>query len=76
MVKIARWNYDGGTQSGFIDDGACYALPPGQSVQTLLDAGLEESLDVARRVIGSAAAVQLADVRLLAPLVPATRPAT
>ena len=34
MVKIARWNHDGGTQSGFVDDGACYALPAAQTVQT------------------------------------------
>ena len=72
MVKIARWDHDGGTESGFVDGGNCFALPAGQSVQTLLDAGLEETLALARRVIGSAAPVPLADVRLLAPLVPAT----
>ena len=72
MVKIARWNHDGGTQSGFVDGGTCYALPAGQDVQTLLDAGLEETLGLARQAIGSAPAVPLADVRLLAPLVPAT----
>jgi hypothetical protein len=72
MVKIARWSHDGGTQSGFVDDGACYALPPGQSVQTLLDAGLEDTLDLARQTTSSAPAVPLADVQLLAPLVPAT----
>ena len=44
MVKIARWNHDGGTQAGFVDDGNCYALGAGQTVQTLLDAGLEETL--------------------------------
>lgn len=72
MVKIARWNHDGGTQSGFVDGGNCYALPAGQSVQTLLDAGLEETLGLARRIIGSGPAVPLADVQLLAPLAPAT----
>ena len=72
MVKIARWNHDGGTQSGFVDGGTCYALPAGQGVQTLLDAGLEETLDLARQTIGSGPAVPLADVQLLAPLVPAT----
>ncbi|PNI08100.1 hydroxylase, partial [Arthrobacter sp. AFG7.2] len=72
MVKIARWNHDGGTRSGFVEDGACYPLPEGQGVQTLLDAGLEETLAAARKAIGSVAAVPLADVQLLAPLAPAT----
>ena len=72
MVKIARWNYDGGTQSGFVDGGTCYALPAGQGVQALLDSGLEETLSLARQTIGSGPAVPLADVQLLAPLVPAT----
>ena len=54
MVKIARWTYDGGTQSGFVDGGTCYALPAGQGVQALLDAGLEDTLNMARRTIGSA----------------------
>ena len=40
MVKIARWNYDGGTQSGFVDSGTCYALPSGQGVEALLDSGI------------------------------------
>jgi 2-keto-4-pentenoate hydratase/2-oxohepta-3-ene-1,7-dioic acid hydratase in catechol pathway len=71
MVKIARWNYDGGTQSGFVDSGTCYALPPGYGVQALLDSGLEETLSLARQTIGSGPAVPLADVQLLAPLVPA-----
>jgi len=71
MVKIARWNYDGGTQSGFVDSGTCYALPPGHGVQALLDSGLEETLSLARQTIGSGPAVPLADVQLLAPLVPA-----
>ncbi|WP_284988035.1 MULTISPECIES: fumarylacetoacetate hydrolase family protein [unclassified Arthrobacter] len=72
MVKIARWEYDGGTQPGFVSDGGCYALPQGQDVQSLLDAGLDETLDIARRTIGSGAAIPLADVRLLSPLKPAT----
>ena len=72
MVKIARWKHDGGTQSGFVDGGTCYALPAGHSVQTLLDAGLEETLALARQAIGSGPAVPLAAVQLLAPLVPAT----
>ena len=53
MVKIARWNHDGGTQSGFVDGENCYALPAGQGVQTLLDAGLEETLALARQTSGS-----------------------
>jgi 2-keto-4-pentenoate hydratase/2-oxohepta-3-ene-1,7-dioic acid hydratase in catechol pathway len=72
MVKIARWNHDGGTQSGFVDDGNCYPLPEGQSVQSLLDAGLDETLRFAGDVIGSTSPVPLAEVQLLAPLVPAT----
>jgi hypothetical protein len=57
MVKIARWNDDGGTQSGFVHDGTCFSLPAGLDVQTLLEAGLEETLDIARRTIGSGAGV-------------------
>ena len=72
MVKIARWNFDGSTQSGLVDAGSCYALPAGQGVQTLLDAGLQETLGLAQQTIGSAPAVPLANVQLLAPLVPVT----
>jgi 2-keto-4-pentenoate hydratase/2-oxohepta-3-ene-1,7-dioic acid hydratase in catechol pathway len=72
MVKIARWNHDGRTHSGFVDGGTCHALPTGQDVQTLLDAGLDETLDLARRTLASGTAFPLADVQLLAPLVPAT----
>ncbi len=72
MVKIARWNYDGGTQSGFVKGESCYALPPEYTVNALLEAGLAETLRLAGATISSAPAVQLADVQLLAPLVPAT----
>ncbi|MNW51611.1 fumarylacetoacetate hydrolase family protein [Arthrobacter sp. JUb115] len=72
MVKIARWIHDGGTQSGFVEGGNCYALPASHSVQTLLDDGLEAALGRARETVGSTSPVSLAEVQLLTPLVPAT----
>jgi 2-keto-4-pentenoate hydratase/2-oxohepta-3-ene-1,7-dioic acid hydratase in catechol pathway len=72
MVKIARWNHDGGTQSGFVDGGNCYALPAGHSVNALLEAGLAETLALAGNTIGAGSPVPLADVTLLSPLVPAS----
>lgn len=72
MVKIARWNYDGGTHSGFVDGRNCYALPTGQTVNTLLEAGLAETLAVAGNTISAGSPVPLADVTLIAPLIPAS----
>ncbi len=72
MVKIARWNHDGSTQCGFVENDTCYALPKGTNVQSLLDAGLNETLNIAQRTIGSSPAIPLVSVQLLAPLKPAT----
>ncbi|MEC3853994.1 fumarylacetoacetate hydrolase family protein [Paenarthrobacter ureafaciens] len=72
MVKIARWNHDGGTHSGFVDGGICYALPDGHTVNHLLEAGLESTLRIAAETLRSAYPAALADVQLLAPLVPST----
>ncbi|MCM0615049.1 fumarylacetoacetate hydrolase family protein [Paenarthrobacter sp. MSM-2-10-13] len=72
MVKIARWNHDGGTYSGFVDDGSCFGLPEGQTVNHLLSAGLARTLEIAAETLRGAPSVALADVELLAPLVPAT----
>lgn len=72
MVKIARWNDDDGTHSGFVQGGNCYALPPEHTVNTLLESGLAETLKLADQTVGSAPPVPLAGVTLLAPLVPAT----
>lgn len=72
MVKIARWNHGEGTYSGFVDGGNCYALPAGQTVSTLLEAGLEATLALAGETLRSATPVALEDVQLLAPLQPST----
>ncbi|MCQ1999906.1 fumarylacetoacetate hydrolase family protein [Arthrobacter zhaoxinii] len=78
MVKIARWNDGGEVRSGFIHEDRAYPLPAGQTVNDLLDEGLEETLALAERTIGGAAATgdgaahPLSGVVLLAPLVPAT----
>lgn len=72
MVKIARWNHDGDTYAGFVDGGNCYALPAGQTVSTLLDAGLAATLAKAGETLRSATPVALEDVKLLAPLQPST----
>jgi hypothetical protein len=72
MVKIARWNHDGGTQSGFVDGRSLLRTAIRPRRPDLLDAGLEETLRLAGQVIGTGTAVPLVDVHLLAPLVPAT----
>ncbi|WP_395400111.1 fumarylacetoacetate hydrolase family protein [Arthrobacter sp. UC242_113] len=72
MARIARWNYDGGTHAGFVEADRCYPLPPEHTVGTLLEAGLAATLRLAAETLDSAASVPLADVVLLAPLVPAT----
>lgn len=72
MVKIARWSQDGTTCSGFIHNGQCFALPSTTSVQDLLDAGLEKTLQLAAKALSTsrASATPLNQVRLLAPLDP------
>ena len=72
MVKIARWNYDGGTREGFVEDDNCFALPGGRTVQHLLEAGLEKTLSIAAETRRTARPVALRDVKLLAPLLPGT----
>lgn len=72
MVKIARWKEGGRTEAGFVKEDTCWVLPAGHTVETLLDAGLEKTLDIARHTIGYGLTVPLADVQLLAPLKPAT----
>ncbi|WP_146360345.1 fumarylacetoacetate hydrolase family protein [Arthrobacter yangruifuii] len=78
MVKLARWNDGGEVRSGFIQGDRAYPLPAGQTVNDLLDAGLDETLAAAERILGGAptsgtgAPVPLAGVVLLAPLVPAS----
>ncbi|WP_026540561.1 fumarylacetoacetate hydrolase family protein [Paenarthrobacter nicotinovorans] len=72
MVKIARWNYDGGTHEGFIEDGNCFAMPAGRTVQHLLQAGLKEALSIAAATSRDVPPVALQKVQLLAPLLPGT----
>ena len=72
MVKIARWTHDGDTHAGFVDDGNCFALPDGHTVNHLLEAGLEKTLGIAADTLRTAHPVDLAHVQLVAPLEPAT----
>ncbi|GAA3311179.1 fumarylacetoacetate hydrolase family protein [Arthrobacter ramosus] len=72
MVKIARWNHDGRTYSGFVSGDSCHALPQGQTVNGLLESGLEATLRLAEQTLRQSTPTPLADVELLAPLVPAT----
>ncbi len=72
MVKIARWNHDGGTYSGFVDGNSCFALPQGQTVNDLLGAGLAATLEIAAETLRTAPEVPLPEVQLISPLVPAT----
>ncbi|MCQ1955745.1 fumarylacetoacetate hydrolase family protein [Arthrobacter sp. zg-Y826] len=72
MVKLARWNDGGEVRSGFIHEDRAYGLPAGETANDLLEAGLEETLATADRVIGAASSAPLSAVVLLAPLVPAT----
>ena len=72
MVKIARWNYHGGTHAGFVKGSSCFALPQGQTTNDLLDLGIAATLEIASETFRAAPAVPLAEVQLIAPLIPAT----
>ncbi|HKH07847.1 MAG TPA: fumarylacetoacetate hydrolase family protein, partial [Agromyces sp.] len=68
-MRIARWSHDGALGEGFVIDEGVVPFPRGLSVADALAAGLAEVPALADEV-GGAASVPLADVELLAPLVP------
>jgi 2-keto-4-pentenoate hydratase/2-oxohepta-3-ene-1,7-dioic acid hydratase in catechol pathway len=73
-MRIARWasrgTNDGAVGEGFVIDDRVVAFPGGATVADVLDAGLAVAHRLFAEVAG-AAGTALADVRLLAPLVPA-----
>jgi 2-keto-4-pentenoate hydratase/2-oxohepta-3-ene-1,7-dioic acid hydratase in catechol pathway len=73
-MRIARWTHHGTHGEGFMIGDGVVPFPRGLTVADVLAAGLAELPALAAEVEGDAAssAVPLADVELLAPLVPAS----
>jgi 2-keto-4-pentenoate hydratase/2-oxohepta-3-ene-1,7-dioic acid hydratase in catechol pathway len=73
-MRIARWTHHGTHGEGFVIGDGVVPFPRGLTVADVLAAGLAELPALAAEVEGDAAssAVPLADVELLAPLVPAS----
>jgi 2-keto-4-pentenoate hydratase/2-oxohepta-3-ene-1,7-dioic acid hydratase in catechol pathway len=73
-MRIARWTHHGTRGEGFVIGDGVVPFPRGLTVADVLAAGLAELPALAAEVEGDAAssAVPLADVELLAPLVPAS----
>ena len=80
-MRIARWSYGGGTHEGIIHDGRALAFKDGTTTAGLLAEGLDAALAEGERLIlaaetgasgTSAEAPLLDEVRLLAPLTPAS----
>ena len=70
-MRIARWRHDGHVGEGFVVGDSVVPFPRGLSVADVLAAGLAEVPVLAAEADGGAS-VPLADVELLAPLVPAS----
>lgn len=71
-MRIARWSADGGgVAEGFVIEERVVPFPDGLTVADVLARGLEEAAALHARVRDADGAA-LADVRLLAPLVPAS----
>ena len=70
-MRIARWNHDGAVGEGFVIGDGVVPFPRGLTVADVLAAGLDEVPALAAEV-GAGASVPLAEVELLAPLVPAS----
>lgn len=70
-MRIARWRHDGHVGEGFVVGDAVVPFPRGLCVADVLAAGLAEVPVLAAEADGEAS-VPLADVELLAPLVPAS----
>ncbi|KZE94750.1 Ureidoglycolate lyase [Agromyces sp. NDB4Y10] len=73
-MRIARWMHDGAVAEGFVIGDGVVPFPRGLTVGDVLAAGLADLPALAAELEGDAAAsvTPLADVRLLAPLVPAS----
>jgi 2-keto-4-pentenoate hydratase/2-oxohepta-3-ene-1,7-dioic acid hydratase in catechol pathway len=69
-MRIARWLADGSVGEGFVVEDRVVPFPDGLTVADALARGLAETRDLYRHV-ADAAGAPLAEVRLLAPLVPA-----
>ena len=74
MAKIARWAQADTVRTGFVHEGRCLPLPEHYTPQDLFEAGLQATLELAARTVAEAPAdvPTLAQVQLLAPLVPRT----
>lgn len=70
-MRIARWSIDGEVGEGFVRGDRVVSFPRGLGVADVLALGLDAAHDLHREVEGEAGAA-LVDVRLLAPLVPAS----
>lgn len=70
-MRVARWRHDGRIGEGFVIGDGVVPFPHGLGVADVLAAGLEEMTVLAAEADGEAS-VPLADVELLAPLVPAS----
>ena len=70
-MRIARWSHDGSVGEGFVVDDRVVAFPDGLTVAEVLTEGLDAALAAFARV-EDGPGTPLADVRLLAPLVPAS----
>ena len=70
-MRIARWRHDGRVGEGFVVGDVVVRFPRGLSVADVLAAGLAE-VPVLAAEADAAASVPLAEVELLAPLVPAS----
>jgi 2-keto-4-pentenoate hydratase/2-oxohepta-3-ene-1,7-dioic acid hydratase in catechol pathway len=72
-MRIARWHQDGVVAEGFVVDDAVLPFPDGLTVAEVLRDGLDAARDLHERATASATEpVPLAQVRLLAPLVPSS----
>ena len=69
-MKITRWEHAGTTGEGFVIDDRVVPFPDGRTVADVLQGGLEYAHELFARVSGEG--VSLADVSLLAPLVPSS----
>lgn len=70
-MRIARWEVDGVVGEGFVVDDRVVAFPDGQTVADILAAG-SDAAQAAFGHVRDETGKALADVRLLAPLVPAS----
>ncbi|KAF2414847.1 hydroxylase [Microbacterium sp. B35-04] len=70
-MRIARWSHDGAVDEGFVVDDRVVGFPDGLTVAGILAGGLDAAHAAFAHVQGDLGA-SLAEVRLLAPLVPAS----